>query len=341
MADPVAAMKLKQAATECKTTLSDAELATVQLPLILGDIIIDRTVTRDEFENLIRPLVSSTGEQIGDALSEAGIAAADLQRVLLVGGTTRIPLVRRYVAQKLGAIPNVADAPELMVVRGAAAQAGIIDGVISEDRGVVLTDVCPFSLGTRVVTPYGYAVDRLIRKNVTIPYEYSKVYTAMHEYQLAINVEIYQGESKHPQENTQIGSLLLDKLPRRKNERAKAEVTFAYDTNGLLNVTARALGNDRTTSTVIDINNSDIPLRAPVKLSEWERAGNASKYRPLLRKTQKILDEYAGSQFFIGKCLYDIQNYCDELKAALIVEDLARVEKHAGLIKEFLDGWDE
>ena len=338
MADPKAEMMLKRTATEAKIALSEAELTDVRLPLITSNVSIDKTITRADFENLIRTLVESTGEQIDAALSDAGLAVSDLQRVILVGGTTRIPMVRKYVEEKLNIKINYDEnfSPDLMVVRGAAIQAAIIEGVITEEQSVVLTDVCPFTLGLKAVTAEGFKVDPLIRRNVTIPYEYSKVYSAMYEYQQAILIEIYQGESRYPQENTRIGQLKLDKLPRRQNERAKAEVTFSYDVNGVLNVTARSLGNDNIAFTVIDINNNGLPIRLPVKLGEWEQAKNAFKYRPLLRKAKKVLDEFIGDSAFVEAEMFVLLDYCDELKTELILGNEESAEENAESIRQFL-----
>ena len=183
MADPKAKMKLKHSATTCKVALSGEEKTQVLLPLIAKDISIDREVTRVEFENLIKSMIKSTGEQIDTALEDAGLKPADLQRVILVGGTTRIPIVRRFVEEKVGLISkwekDDENSPELMVVRGAAIQAAIIDGVIAQEQSVVLADVCPYTLGLSHVTNEGVMVDHLIRRNVTIPYQFSGVYEAL------------------------------------------------------------------------------------------------------------------------------------------------------------------
>ena len=343
MADPKAQMKLKQAATDAKITLSEADSARVRLPLIIEDVTIDLSVTRTDFEEIIWPLLITTGEQINTALTDAGLSPSSLQKVILVGGTTRIPRVRAFVEENLGVAISVGHdhSPELMVVRGAAIQAAIIEGVIEEEKSVVLSDICPFSLGIKTVTAEGFRVDPLIKKNVAIPYEYSKVYWAMYEYQRRILFVIYQGESKYPQENTRIGQLELDKLPQRKNERAGAEVTFSYDNNGILNVTARALGNDNTAATVIDINNNDFPIRPPVKLDEWEQAKGAPKYRPLLRKARKIVDEYIDTPVFIEEELFNILDLCDELKADLILGFEQDAEAKAKEIREFIDSWNK
>ena len=340
MADPKAKMKLKQAATACKIALSSDESTVVRLPLITESLSIDCKVTRSDFENLIRPMVESTGEQIDTALKDAGLTPDNLQRVILVGGTTRVPLVREFVEKKLGVVTQHQDdrdrSPELMVVRGAAIQAAIIEGVIGEEQSVVLTDVCPFTLGMKVATNRGFIVDPLIRRNVTIPYKFSKVYTAMFEYQEAINVEIYQGESSRTHENTLIGSLMLDKLPKRKDELAKAEVTFSYDVSGVLGVTARSLGNDKTVSTEIDINQEDIVVRPPVRLADWVHADGSAKHRPLLKKAQKLIDEFIDDDEFIDRGLYVLLHYCDDLKAALISGNKEDIEEKAESLKKAL-----
>ena len=341
--DPKSEMKLKQAATTCKITLSSDESASVRIPLITENLSIDIAVTRKKFEELIKPLVESTGEQIDTAIKDAGLLKSDIQRVILVGGTTRVPLVRRFVEEKLGITNNPTEVhdltPELMVVRGAAVRAAILDGVIDEDESVVLADVCPFSLGVKIATNKGFVVDRLIKRNITIPYEYSKVYTALEEYQRGIIFEIYQGEHDNAYENTRIGRLDLDKLPQRRDELAKAEVTFSYDVNGILKVKARALGNDNTVAIDIDINNNDLPVSLPVKLSEWKKADGASKLRPLLRKAQKILDEYIGDDIFIEERLFIFHDMCDGARADLIHGEKEEAEKKAKLIKEFIETW--
>ena len=378
MSDPKAAMKLKQASTDCKTTLSRKKSAQVRLPLLTEDISIDQTVTLDEFETLIQPLVESTGKQIDGALDDAGLDISDINRVILVGGSTRIPMVREFVEEKVDCICTGADfdngadfnndadfdndapsdknadfdsdadfdysadnifSPELMVVRGAAYQAAIIDDIIEPERSVVLTDVCPFSLGVKVLCEEGYMVDTLIRRNVTIPYEYKKLYTALHEYQREIEVEIYQGESSSHYENTLIGVLNLDKLPQKHNELAKVEVTFSYDVNGLLSVKVRAIENDNSVETVIDINNNDIPARPQVKLNDWEKAKGSSKFRPLLRKTKKIIDEYIGTDEFIHYDVFQVKDLCDGLKADLILGAAEEAEAKASSIRFFLDCW--
>ena len=350
MEDPRACMKLRQAATDCKTALSKENSTQVRIPLITAGISIDCTITRDGFEKLIRPLVDSTGTQIDTALDDAGLSASDLQRVILVGGSTRVPLIREFVKEKLGNISGTtansdfdnADcdySPELMVVRGAAIQAAIIDDVIEQEQSVVLADICPFTLGVRVVTEDGFMVDPLIQRNVSIPYEYSKVYSAITEYQKGVHVEIYQGESKSPYENTRIGLMDFDKLPQRQDELAKIEVTFSYDVNGLLGVKTRAIGNNKTATTVIDINNNDLPVKPPVKLSEWKNASSASKYRPLLRKAEKILDMTIGSRAFVEFGFFEVHDLCEGLKADILLGDLEEAEVKAEEIKSFIDNF--
>jgi len=344
MADPGAKMKLKQAAESCKIALSSEESVNVRLPLICDNLSIDRAVTRADFEGLIDTMAKSTGEQIDAAIRDAGLSPSDIDRVILVGGTTRVPLIRKFVEDKLGLAPQeynatgAADAsPELMVVRGAAIQSAIIEDRIPAAESVVLTDVCPFTLGLEVVSPEGLVVDPLIRRNVTIPYDFSKIYTTLHEGQDAILFQIYQGESRIPQENVRIGQLFLDKLPRKRNERANAEVTFSYDVSGVLHVKARAIGNDNAAATDIDINNNETPSRPAVKLSDWEKAKGAQQYRPLLRKAGKLLDKYVGTTEFVEMDMYNMLKLCNELKADLILGDTDAADENSEIIKNYLE----
>jgi molecular chaperone DnaK len=337
-------MLLKQAAVECKITLTDNDSANVVIPLIVDDLSIEKVITRSEFEMLIKMMVVSTGEQIDTALEDAGLTPNDLNRVIMVGGTTRVPFVRNFVEEKLNISlkdsvlqDNYDYNPELMVARGSAIQAAIIAGLISQEESIVLADVCPFTLGTDTVSTEGLIVDPLIKKNTTIPYEISNVYNALDVYQPSILFGIYQGESKYVQENTNIGEVHLTKLPQKKNELASAELTFSYDVNGILHVKARALGNKSEAETTIDINKSEHEIKPPVKLSNWENAKGASKYRPLLRKADKFFGKFTDKRIFVELKLFAVHHLCNELKAELIRGNMESADILAERIKQFLE----
>lgn len=343
MADPGARMKLKREAEACKIALTADESAKVLLPLITENLSLVRTVTRREFEKLINEMVASTGEQIDTALRDAGIAPREIDRVILVGGSTRIPLVRKFVEEKLGIVPQDYDAtgagtgPELMVVRGAAIQSGIVEKRIPEEKSVILTDICPFTLGLMVISEEGVVVDPLIKKNVTIPHDYSKIYSALYEYQQSIELRIYQGESKIPQENVLIGRVTLDNLQRKRDEKAKAEVTYSYDASGVLHVKARAIGNDSTVEADIDINNNPMQKRPAVILSEWEKAEGASRCRPIIRKAEKLINKHVGEDTFVEMGMQGIQMLVNDLKADLILGNTEAVDEALEEIKAYFN----
>jgi molecular chaperone DnaK len=262
----------------------------------------------------------------------------------MVGGTTRIPFVRKFVEDKVKISledsikqDNYDYNPELMVARGSAVQASIIDGTISSQESIVLTDVCPFSLGTDTATESGLIVDPIIKKNTTIPYEKSMVYTALDVYQPSILFGIYQGESKYVQENTKIGEVHLTKLPQKQNELASAELTFSYDINGILHVKARAIGNKSEAETTIDINKNEYDIKPAVKLSDWENAKGASKYRPLLRKAEKFFNKFIDKEVFVELKLFAGYYLCNELKAELLRGYLETAEIIADKIKLILE----
>ncbi|MDR2570173.1 MAG: Hsp70 family protein [Oscillospiraceae bacterium] len=349
--DPGTKMQLKKAAIDVMISLSEADSTNINLTFIEDDIFIDKTITRVELEVIITSLVSSTGDQIMKVLSDAKLRPASVQKVLFVGSTTRTPFVRSFVEEKLGIETTSAERdvikneikdnnPELMIVRGAAIQAAIIDGVIAAEDGVVFTDICIFSLGVKIATPKGYRIDPLIQKNVTIPYEYSDVYSAWRKDKYTSAFELYQGESEFPHENTRIGEVRPDVMPNTNDDSAKIEITFSYDVNGLLSIKTQELRRVETATAFIDITNA-LPARLPVNLSRWEKAPGISKYRAILKDVADILEEFIDTPFFMDEKLYEILNLCDELKADLMLADDDGAQAKAEELEKFLDTWNE
>jgi molecular chaperone DnaK len=142
-------------------------------------------------------------------------------------------------------------------------------------------------------------------------------------------------------EDTPLGSFHLTGLPRRRGQKAAIEVTFSYDLNGILHVLARAIGNNRESGVSIDVNNQMNPARRPVVLAEWENAPEAKKYRPLIRKVMKTLEEYMDTETFSEQHLYDVLFLADELKAALILGDTQTAETNKEKLESFLEKWEK
>ncbi|MDR1573888.1 MAG: Hsp70 family protein [Clostridiales Family XIII bacterium] len=294
--DERARMRLKKAAEECKIALSTQESHKISLPFFLTSskkepVSVERTVTRADFESLIREKIESTRAPIMSALSDAKLSPADLDIVLLVGGSTRIPCVRRLVADVLTVIPRSPVDPDLTVARGAAVQAAIMDGSLSGDTGLVLTDVCPYTLGAAVLHEGVYGdrlvFDPIIPRNTAIPAEISKIYFPARHYQTSVNISAYQGESSDPENNERLGDVLLTGIPPARRGKEPVEVTFSYDMNGILQMKARSVSTGNKVE--VEISTAGVAALSAPDISKWESAPGAKRYRPILRKAEKYM----------------------------------------------------
>jgi molecular chaperone DnaK len=293
--DERALMRLKKAAEDCKIALSTQEEFSVSLPFLLtGEdgkpVSVEKTVSRGEFEEWIAEKVLSTREPMLSALADARLSREDLRVILLVGGSTRIPCVKRLVEKTLGAVPHSLVDPDLTVARGAAIQAGLIEGSLNSED-LVLTDVCPYTLGT---APLEYGLfgsrkvfDPVIPRNITIPTEKAKIYTTAADYQTSVVIDVYQGESSDPDNNERLGELRLTGIPAARQGKEQIEVSFGYDMNGILQVKASVVSTGKQVSAEISTTGVKAgPLLDPAK---WEEAEGARSFRPLIRKAEKII----------------------------------------------------
>jgi molecular chaperone DnaK len=315
--DERALMRLKKAAEDCKIALSAQEEYQVSLPFLLTGkdgkpVSVERTVSRRDFEEWVSAKVTSTREPMLSALGDAKLRPEDLQVILLVGGSTRIPCVKSLVEKTLGAVPRSLVDPDLTVARGAAIQAGLIEGSINSED-LVLTDVCPYTLGTAPLRDGLFGkrpvFDPLIPRNTTIPTEKATVYTTAADYQTSVIIDVYQGESSDPENNERLGELSLTGIPPDRQGKEQIEVTFGYDMNGILQVKAGVLSTGKQVSA--EISTTGVKARAAVDLSTWEKAEGARQFRPLIRKAEKLI----ASGRDIGG---DISLLADRLKEALL-----------------------
>ncbi|MDR2070144.1 MAG: Hsp70 family protein [Treponema sp.] len=296
--DERALMRLKKAAEDCKIALSTQESYEVSLPFLTTardgkPVSLEKTVTRTEFEEWIREKVDSTREPMMTALADSGLSAGDLNIVLLVGGSTRIPCVRKVVEESLSAAAHSLIDPDLTVVRGAAIQAGLLDGAFTA-ADLVLTDVCPYTLGIAVLHESFYEekllFDPIIPRNTTIPVEKSKVYYPVEDYQTIVQIKAYQGDSSNPENNEYLGNVTLTGIPPAyRGKREPIEVTFAYDVNGILQVKASVVSTGQTVSA--EISTTGVKAKPPVDLAQWEKAEGAKRFRPAMRKAEKLIAE--------------------------------------------------
>jgi molecular chaperone DnaK len=249
-ADRMALQRLKEAAERAKCELSTAEEAAINLPFISADESgprhLARTLTRSHLEDLVRDLVARTEAPCLDALKAAGLRADQIDEVLLVGGQTRTPLVIQTVERIFGRKPNREINPDEVVAMGAAIQGGILRGDIKD---LVLLDVTPLSLG---IETHGGLFTKLIERNSTIPTKNTQIFTTVVDNQDAVEVHVLQGERQIASENKSLGRFELVGIPPAPRGVPQIEVTFALDSNGIVNVAARDMATNQSQSIQIN-----------------------------------------------------------------------------------------
>jgi molecular chaperone DnaK len=299
LADPTkderALMRLKKTAEDCKIALSVQDEYNVSLPFLLTGkdgkpVSVEKTIRREEFEDWVSEKVNSTQDPMKSALGDAKLTPQNLQVILLVGGSTRIPCVKKLVEETLGAVPRSLVDPDLTVARGAAIQAGLLEGSIN-NKDLVLTDVCPYTLGTAPLQDSLFGkrqvFDPLIPRNTTIPTEQSRLYMTAVDYQTAVIIDVYQGESSDPDNNERLGEVRLTGIPPAKEGKEQIEVSFGYDMNGILQVKASVVSTGKQVSA--EISTTGVKAKPRLDLSKWEQAEGSRQFRPLIRKAEKVI----------------------------------------------------
>jgi molecular chaperone DnaK len=247
-ADPA---RFVEAAESAKKRLSSEESTRIELPFYDGANSLSVELTRAEFEKLIRPLVERTRAHCLRALSDAGVKPEELDAVILVGGSTRIPLVRRYVAEIFGREPDISQNPDEAVALGAVIQAGILSGSL---KNVLLLDVTPLSLG---IETFGGLMNTIIPRNTTIPCKAGEMFTNAVATQQDMLIRVLQGERELAKDNWELGRVIVPFPPGPKGS-ARVGVQFAIDANGILQVLARDTATN--TDTVLEIQNTAIDV---------------------------------------------------------------------------------
>mgnify|MGYP001179502089 CR=1 FL=1 len=278
--DNMALQRLKDAAEKAKKELSSVLTTNVNLPFITqtedGPKHLDMDITRAKFEELTADLIERTMGPARQALADAGLTAADIDEVILVGGSTRIPAVQEAVKKLIGKEPHKGINPDEVVAMGAAIQGGILAG---EVKDIVLLDVTPLSLGIETL---GGVFTKLIERNTTIPTEKSKIFSTATDNQTSVDIHVLQGERKLAKDNKTLGRFQLTDIPPAPRGVPQIEVTFKIDTNGIVHVSAKDLGTG---------NEQKITIKSSSGLSDEEIERMVKEAQQFEEEDKKRLEE--------------------------------------------------
>lgn len=322
--DKMALQRLKEAAEKAKIELSSAMQTNINLPFITADASgpkhLDMNLTRAKFEQLVQNLVDRTIEPCRKAIVDAGLNASDIDEVILVGGTTRIPAVQKKVEEFFGKLPNKSVNPDEVVSVGAAIQGAILSGDESV-KDVLLLDVTPLSLGIETL---GGVMTKLIERNTTIPTKKSQIFSTAADSQTAVTIMVYQGEREMAAHNRLLGKFDLIGIPPAPRGVPQIEVTFDIDANGILNVSAKDIGTGKQQQIRIESSSG-------LSESEIQRMVNEAEQNAARDKEEKEKIEVKNQA---DQLIYQTEKTLGELDGKISDEDKSKITSALNDLKE-------